>query len=180
MTNENIIESIISILMLDGEVNRWEMHFFKHVCQRLNVSQETQSAVLAKARQGKGRIYLPDSETDRNRLLYFLVQATVADGKVVPKEREILGRVVDELGISREYVDDIVDARLKEIKIERYTKPINATIICPKCRFEQTTGYQCKRCGIIFEKYKQTKGPSDEDILRDLLASSNKVVEKKS
>lgn len=183
MTNEDIIESVLSILALDGAVSKWEMQYFDSVCERLQVSQEAKNTALAKAKQGKGRIHLPEDDTDKNRLLYFLTQAVVADGKVVDKERQVLYRVVDKLQLSRNYVDKFIDSRLQEIKSERYsTVNSESTMKCPKCEYEQPKGYKCKRCGIIFEKYTQSKEQdkeqSDAEKLMDLLSSSNKVVNK--
>ncbi|MCP4396844.1 MAG: hypothetical protein GY801_06040 [bacterium] len=184
MTNEDIIESVLSILALDGSVSKWEMQYFSSICERLQVSQEAKNAALTKTKQGKGRIHLPDNEADKNRLLYFLTQAAVADGKVVEKERRILYKVVDKLQLSRDYVDNFIDSRLQEIKNERYSTVNNkSTIKCPKCEYEQPKAYKCKRCGIIFEKYKQVKElsdeePSDTEKLMKLLSSSNKIVSK--
>ena len=184
MTNEDIIESVISVLAIDGDVNKWEMQFFKDVCKRLEISKEMRSAVLTKARQGKGRIHLPENEADKKRLLYFLVQAVVADGKIVPEERKILDAVVDKMGISRANVEKFLQMRLKEVKTEKYTAQGNSLITCPKCGHEQTTAYRCKRCGIIFGKYKRvqkpTQEPSDADKLKELLSSSNVIEEETS
>ena len=178
MTNEDIIESVLSILALDGAVGKWEMQYFDSICERLQVSQEAKRTALIRAKQGKGRIHLPDEDADKNRLLYFLTQAAVADGKVVDKERAVLYKVVDKLKISRDYVDQFINSRLDEIKSERYSSVSSeSTMICPKCEFEQPKGYKCRRCGIIFEKYKQVKGPSDAEKLMELLSSSNKIVD---
>jgi len=175
MTNENIIESVICLLAVDGNINKWEMQFFNDVCKRLEVSKEARNAVLAKARQGKGRVHLPTNEADKKRLLYFLVQAVVADGKVDPEERKILDVVIDKMGMFGTDTEKFLQMRLKEVKTEKYSVPGKSSIKCPKCGNVQTTTYQCKRCGIIFEKYKQAQEPSDIDKLKEILASSNTI-----
>lgn len=185
MTNEDIIESVISVLAVDGDVNQWEMQFFNDLCRRLDVSKEARSMVLVKAKQGKRKVHLPENEADKKRLLYLLVQAVVADGKIVPEERQILDAVVDKMGISRKNVEKFLQMRLKEIKTERYTVQRNSSIVCPKCGNEQTTAYRCKRCGIIFGKYKQVPKPTDEepgdvDKLKEILSSSNVIKGKTS
>lgn len=177
MTNQDIIGSIISVLALDGALNKHEMKFFNDVCERLGVSQEEKNAVLTRIKQGKGSIHLPTDEADQKRLVYFLAQAVVADGKVVPEERKVLDAVVKKMGIPGDYVDRFLESRLQEIKTERYATANRKLIRCPKCDYEQQAGYRCKRCGIIFEKYKEVQEPSDEDKLRDLLASSNVIAE---
>jgi rubrerythrin len=134
--------------------------------------QEQKEAVIAKIEQGKGSVHLPEDEADKKRLLYFLAQAVVADGNVVPQERKILDAVVTRLGVGENYVERFIEGRLKEIKRERYTRSDRRTTTCPKCGHEQPESHQCRRCGIIFEKFKRAKGPSDEDKLRELFGSS--------
>jgi uncharacterized tellurite resistance protein B-like protein len=163
MTNEQILESVICLLAVDGDVCELEMQFFRDVCQRLDVSKESAEAVLTKARQGKGRIYLPEKDADKKRLIYFLVQAVVVDKKVAPEELKVLGVVVDKLGLSKTDVEHYIQRQLKEVQ----------AIICPKCGYEQPPSPECRRCGIIFARYKQAKGSSDEDKLRDLFASTD-------
>lgn len=181
MTNENIIESILSLLAVDGTLNPKEVEFFKEMCKRLEVPKQTVNAVLEKARQGKGRVHLPEDEADKKRLLYFLVQAVVSDGYVAPEERKILDAVVAKMELDDVDLDDILESRIQDIREEArrtvYESSETRTIHCPKCGYEQTAAYKCKRCGIIFEKYKQVKGPSDEDKLRDILSSSNVIKE---
>jgi len=180
MTNEDIIEAVLSVLALDGSVSKWELQYFDSVCERLQVSQAAKDAALARVKQGKGRIHLPEEDADKNRLIYFLTQAVVADGKVVEKERALLYKLVDKLQLSRDYVDRFIDSRLQEIKDERYSS-VNAesTMTCPKCGNTQPKSYKCKRCGIIFEKYKtQDKEASDSEKLMSLLSSANKIADK--
>jgi uncharacterized tellurite resistance protein B-like protein len=177
MTNEELLCSVMSLLAVDGKLNKHEMHFFEEVCKRLEVSQEQKEAVIARIKQGKGSVHLPEDEADQKRLLYFLAQAVVADGAIAPQERHVLDAVVTRLGMSKDYVERFIEGRLEEIKQERYTRSDRRIIICPKCRYEQPESHQCRRCGIIFEKYKQVKGPSDEDKLREILASSNIIKE---
>lgn len=175
MRNEDILDSVLTILALDGSLNKWEVQFFNDICGRLDISKDAQHAAITRIKQGKGRIHLPENPADKNRLLYFLIQAVVADGKVHEKERHVLHTVVEKLGLSKVYVEEVLEQRLKEIKTERYTVQQAETIVCPKCGFEQSSSYRCKRCGIIFEKFKKIQTPEDEDEdrLRELLASSN-------
>jgi uncharacterized tellurite resistance protein B-like protein len=170
MTNEQILESVICLLAVDGDVCELEMQFFRDVCKRLDVSKESAEAVLTKARQGKGRIYLPEKDADKKRLIYFLVQAVVVDKKVAPVELKVLGAVVGKLGLSKTDVERYIQRQLKEVR----------AITCPKCGYEQPPAPECRRCGIVFERYKQAKGPNDEDKLRNLFASTDKFQEKNS
>ena len=123
-------------------------------------------------------MHLPEDEADKKRLLYFLVQATVADGKIGPKERKILDTVIDKMGMSGIDVEKFLQLRLKEMKSAMYTVSNGPSMVCPKCGHDQPKAYRCRRCGIIFEKYKQIKGPSDTEKIMDMLASSN-VIKKK-
>jgi uncharacterized tellurite resistance protein B-like protein len=178
MKNDDIIDSVLSVLALDGSLNKWEIQFFNELCQRLGISQEVQQKAILRIKQGKGRIHLPEEDADKKRLLYFLIQAVVADGKISDKERHVLQTVVEKLGISLAYVEGILDQRLKEVKTERYTIRQEKTLVCPKCKYEQTSSYRCERCGVIFEKFKQAQEPTDEDILMDILSSTNRIKKK--
>ena len=178
MKNEDIIESVISLLAADGAVSKEEMKFFYSLCERLEICQAAIDAVLAKARQGKGRIHLPHEDADKRRLLYFLVQTVVADGKVTPKERQILTAVVKKLGMSEVKMEEFIQLRLKEVKTAKYSAQDRPQIQCPKCGYEQPKGYRCRRCGIIFEKYSATKGPDDAEELREMLSAYNKLNQK--
>ena len=186
MTNEDIIESVISLFSGDGTLSKEELLFLNHMSERLDISEEAIATALARAREGKGRVYLPTNEADKKRLLYFLVQAVIVEGRIIPEERMILDEIVDMLGISKTDVEDFLKARLKERRLERsseslksgkYTSSTEKLIMCPKCGHKQTTAYQCKRCGIIFEKYKQAHGPTDEEKLKEILASNNIIKE---
>lgn len=180
MKNEDIIESIISLIAADGEGNKEEMQFFYAMCQHFNISQPTIDTILAKVRQGKGRIHLPQAETDKRRLLYFLVQTVVADGKVTPTERQILSTVVRKLEMSESRVEEFLQLRLKEVKAAKYSAPDRPQIMCPKCGHEQIKGYRCRRCGIIFDKYQVGEEPDDAEQLMRMLSGYNKLKQKPS
>ncbi len=178
MTNIDIIESVITLLAIDGSLNKWEKQFFYDICQKLDISHGSRKAAIQKIQHGKGRVHLPEDTGDKHRLIYFLAQAIVADGKVVAKERKALDTIIDKLGIPKGYVDKFINARLQEVKAEHYSTATTSSsplIACPKCHYEQPQSYQCKRCGIIFEKYQKMQGPSEEDQLWELLASSNTI-----
>ena len=174
MTNEELLCSIISLLAVDGKLNKHEIEYLNEVCERLDISPAQKDAVMAKIKQGKGSVHLPEDEADKKRLLYFLAQAVVADGKIAPEEKHVLNAVVQRLGVGQAYLERFIENRLQEIKEQRSAPPPKPIMACPKCGHEQPQSHQCRRCGIIFEKYKQAKGPSDEDRLREIFAAANK------
>lgn len=173
MTDEELLCSIVSLLAVDGRLNRHEIRYLNEVCERLGISQAQKDAVMDRIKQGKGSVHLPEGDADKKRLLYFLAQAVVADGTIGPKERHVLDTVVTRLGISPKYLERFIEGRLKEIKQQHYSRPERPTIVCPKCGHEQPESHQCRRCGIIFEKYKHAKEPSDLEKLRDIFAAAN-------
>ena len=174
MTNEDIIESVISILAVDRNMNQKKMQFFNDLCKRLEVSKEAVAVALKKAREGKGRVYLPRHDADKKRLLYFLVQAMVVDGEVGPAEHQIMEAVVDKLGMSRADMERFIQLQLEDIAASSFS-PVSAKpqMTCPKCGHAQPVAHECRRCGIIFEKYQKTKEPSDADKLKEMLSSAN-------
>ena len=44
MTNDDILNSIMSLLAVDGKLNKHEMRFFDEVCERLDISDEQKNA----------------------------------------------------------------------------------------------------------------------------------------
>lgn len=170
MTNKELLCSILSLAAIDGSVNKQEMEFFDQICERIGASPEEKNAAFEKSRQGKGSIHLPEDEQHKKRLVYFLLQAAVVDGKITPEERRVLEAVVAKLGLSKDYMERFLQSRLQEIQEE---KERAAYVTCPKCGFQQPPTNECKRCGVIFKRYKQTQEPSDEDKLRNLLSGTN-------
>ena len=61
MTNDDILNSIISLLAVDGKISKHETRFFDEVCERLNVSTEQKNAAIMRVEQGKGSIHLESS-----------------------------------------------------------------------------------------------------------------------
>lgn len=172
MTNQELLCSILSLSAIDGSLNQRELEYFDQVCSRIGASPEEKNMALEKARQGKGSIYLPQDDVIKKRLVYFLLQAAVSDGPVTPEEQKVLDAVVARLGISKNYVERFLTSRLAEIQEERE----RATYVtCPKCGFEQPPTHECRRCRIIFKRYKQARqAPMDDvDRLKELLSSTN-------
>ncbi len=119
MVNEELLCSILSVLAMDGKVDKDEMRFFSDVCERLEVTQEQKDAVITTVKQGNGRVHWPENEADKKRLLYFLAQAVVADGVVLPKERHVLDVVMKRMGVEPEYAERFIQDRLQEIEQNR-------------------------------------------------------------
>lgn len=51
------------------------------------------------------------------------------------------------------------------MEIQPVARSIGATVVCPKCGFTQAgDGIECLRCGIVFSKYKPSRGLHDDQL----------------
>ena len=151
MHNEDILQSILSLLAIDGKIERQELQFFAKMCQEFDVSQAIRIGLLDEIKQGRGRICIPDEKEERKQLLFYLVQAAFADGILVPKEERILQSAAHKMGIEQCVLDECIQAMGEEVQAS--ARP--ATMICPKCGVVQVQSGKCRRCGIFIENYLQ-------------------------
>ena len=156
MDNENVIRSIIGIIVADDKIDAAEKQFLADTCKKLGVDQNIVDQTLNDIRQGRGKVFLPDQPDDQVQLLESLIKAAVADGEVSSEERDILNLVAGKIGMSLSELDDFINSCLKKaIAASPVNSPDVETMVCPKCHFRQVAGgLECIRCGIIFSKIK--------------------------
>ncbi|PID58278.1 hypothetical protein CSB45_04210 [candidate division KSB3 bacterium] len=112
MENIDLLHSVVSMLVADGQLPPQESEFLKGLCRRLNLSDAVLEDVFGKFEQGDAYVYLPQDEDERKQLLNYLIQAIVADGKVAPQERQLLEAVTRRLGISQNDFQDMLNVLL--------------------------------------------------------------------
>ena len=123
MNNEDIIRSVVCLLAGDGEISQQEMHFLQNLHKQLGVTSEVLNTVFEEARKGKGRVSIPEDATERKRLFEFLVQAVVADGRLVSEERKMLNLIAAKMEISGMDVENSLSGALKRALSSPTAKP---------------------------------------------------------
>jgi uncharacterized tellurite resistance protein B-like protein len=113
MDNVEIIHSVVSMLVTDGKIPPQESEFLKRLCQRLGVSSDVVETAFEKFVQGEAYVYLPKDDDEKKRLINYLLEAIVADGKVAPQERTLLEAVAARLGIPQQHFEHTLNMLLR-------------------------------------------------------------------
>ena len=113
MENIDILNSVVSMLVTDGKLLPEESEFLKRVCRRLELSENALEEAFEKFAQGEAYVYLPEEEDEKRRLLSYLMEAVVADGKVAPQEQQLLEAVATRLGVPQEHFEDMLNILLR-------------------------------------------------------------------
>lgn len=105
MTNEEILQGVLSVLAIDGQLDPRELQFFDTLCQKLELPPEKRQNLLDDITQGKGQIYVPEEKEEREQLLLYLLQAAFADGKLAPQEKRIIQSAAHKMGIEQKVLE---------------------------------------------------------------------------
>ena len=173
MKNDDVIRSIICLFAMDGQISKEEIAFLKTLRKKLGVSQKVVKTAFEQAQSGKGKIYLSNEPEEMQEIFAVLVRAAVADGKVEPREREVLDAVAAKTGISAKKVEREIETRLRQAlaakpKPAGPDQPEPQSMNCPKCGFkQQARRTDCIRCGIIFARFTPAE-PEPENETGDL------------
>ncbi len=113
MDKMDILNSVVSMLVTDGKLPPQENEFLKRLCQRLEVSEDALEAAFEKFVRGEAYIYLPQDDEEKKRLVNYLLEAVVADGKIAPQERQLLEAVVTRLEVPQKHFEDMLNILLR-------------------------------------------------------------------
>ena len=113
MEKIDIINSVVSMLVTDGKLQPQESEFLRRLCQRLEVPEAELEAAFEKFAKGEAYVYLPQEDDEKKRLVNYLIEAVVADGKVAPQERQLLQAVATRLDVSQKHFEDMLNILLK-------------------------------------------------------------------
>ena len=123
MNNEDIIRSVVCLLAGDGEINQQEMRVLQNLRKQLGVTSEALNTIFEEARKGKGHVNIPEEAAERKRLFEFLVQASVADGRLASEERKMLNLIAAKMEISGMDVENSLSQALKRALSSPTAKP---------------------------------------------------------
>lgn len=89
-----------------------------------------------------------------------LISAALADGVLTEKEKQILFKKAESLGIDLDEFEMVLDARLYKIKSSKPIENTNALggrLQCPRCKQDINPGESvCPSCGFAFDGIKAT------------------------
>ncbi len=112
MDTNDILYSVLSMLAVDGNIDKQEMEFLQKLCKHLGLSQEAFNTAFENVKQGKGSIRFSDNAAENTQLFDLFVQAAAADGTIAPQERQVLDAAAAKMGIAGTEVEKALKARL--------------------------------------------------------------------
>ena len=118
MDKIDILNSVVSMLVTDGKFPPQESEFLKRLCRHLELSEAVLESAFEKFAQGEAYIYLPQEEDEKKRLMNYLLEAVVADGKVAQQERQLLEAVATRLEVPQDHFEDMLNILLRRAASE--------------------------------------------------------------
>ena len=112
MNNNDIIQSVVCMVAIDGKIDPKEHKFLSDLCQRLNVSNDMLAKFIEQATQGQRKVKVPESQTEKIELLSLLVQAAIVDGVVAPQEYKILQTMAEKMHIEPQKLQQLIEVYL--------------------------------------------------------------------
>lgn len=103
-SGRRVCELIAGVLCSDGKMSPDELTFLKRVMERCGI--ETDTALMPSYRADVLSELAQLPEKLRKEMLDLMIAAAVADGKVVPSERELIDLVAKEMGVDADDVND--------------------------------------------------------------------------
>jgi uncharacterized tellurite resistance protein B-like protein len=113
MDKLDIINSVVTMLVTDGQLHPRESEFLEHLCQRLDVAPKAIELAFENFVQGEAYVHLPQDESEKRQLVNYLLEAMASDGAIAPQEHELLNTVATRLGVPQHHFDDMLAILLK-------------------------------------------------------------------
>ena len=108
-----IVDLVEGVLIADGEISEDERAFLKKVLARSGLTEGDREDRVVTSTAGRTtgtlRAFPPDVQA---KIVGLLVDAAIADGKVVPEERALLLSAAAALGIDAQVLEDRIAKQL--------------------------------------------------------------------
>ena len=92
--------------------------FLKRLCGHLELSEDVLESAFEKFAKGEAYVYLPQEDDEKKRLMNYLLEAIVADGKVAQQERQLLEAVATRLEVPQDHFEDMLNILLRRTASE--------------------------------------------------------------
>lgn len=126
--DKNILKALVAIAWADGKVARPERSVIEGLLAGFGANDEEEKELLeyaSRKRTLKEDLPLAElNEEDRELLLANAALLTHADGEQSGDERELLDKLVELLGFSKEKADEIIDSA-NDGALQLGTKPLD-------------------------------------------------------
>ncbi len=101
ISHEQLLESVVSMLAIDGKIDELECQFLERIAQQFAVPLSVINATLTKVSLGRDLVHIPDHPFTKRKLYSMLVQAALANHALVRQEQGLLQKVAEKMGLSK-------------------------------------------------------------------------------
>jgi len=101
LSHEQFLESIVTMLAVDGKIDELEHDFLRRIAQQFAVPFSTINETLHKISFGKYLVHIPEHPFTKRKLYALLVQAALANHVLVSQEQQLLHKVAEKMGVSK-------------------------------------------------------------------------------
>ena len=135
MKNEEIIRSIIAILVSDGTVGLEERLFLDKISKNFNISNTRVTEIFEQVKKGQASISLPTNPDEQKELFTMLVQAACSDRVIEPKEQHILDAVAAKFGILPNDIQHIIETTFQSMRLKAEQTTTENILTIPSANF---------------------------------------------
>jgi len=120
---DQTLRNVIVFTLADGVIHDVERQYIHQLGKQLDISPDEIDTTIEDVESGKKSITVPSDNTEAQRLVHYLVQAAAVDHDVSQRERLVLAKLAERVGIEESTVTALIEEELRALGNDSLENP---------------------------------------------------------